>query len=190
MPALNEDSSASELKTMTLRFWASLILTLPVVFLAMISAHSPSSRATPELLLTTPVVFGGGWSFFQRAWRSILNRSLNMFTLIALGTGAAYLYSLVAFFYSSPLPLHFESAAVITTLVLLGQVLELRARAKTSSALKELLALAPSFARVIRDGTEIDILRESIQVGDLIRVRPGEKVSRGWNCRGRRKRCR
>jgi len=176
-PILKEDFSTTELKIMTRRFWASVILTLPVVVLAMVSAHSPSSSATPELLLTTPVVFGAGWSFFQRAWRSILNRSLNMFTLIALGTGAAYLYSLVAFFCSSPLPLYFESAAVITTLVLLGQVLELRARSKTSSALKELLALAPPFARVIRGGTEIDIPRESIQIGDLIRVRPGEKVS-------------
>jgi Cu+-exporting ATPase len=177
MPTLQEDSSSSELKMMTRRFWASVILTLPVVVLAMMSEHSPNSSATLELLLTTPVVFGGGWSFFQRAWRSILNRSLNMFTLIALGTGAAYFYSLVAFFSSSPLPLYFESAAVITTLVLLGQLLELQARSKTSNALKELLALAPPFARVIRGGKELDIPRESIQVGDLIRVRPGEKVA-------------
>jgi len=177
MPAPQEDPAASELTTMRRRFWVSAILTLPVAALAMTTEHPSRSTALAELLFTTPVIFGGGWSFFQRAWRSILNRSLYMFTLIALGTGAAYLYSLAAFFRSSALPLYFESAAVITTLVLLGQVLELRARSKTSSALKELLALAPGFARAIRGGEDIDIPRESIQIGDLIRVRPGEKVA-------------
>ena len=176
MPTLQDYSTASELTTMTRRFWASFVLTLPVAILAMASEHPSRSAALVELSLTTPIVFGGGWVFFVRAWRSIVNRTLNMFTLIALGTGAAFLYSLVVFFRSSTLPLYFESAAVITTLVLFGQVLELRARSRTSSALKELLSLAPPFARVIRDGMETDIAREDIQVGDLIRVRPGEKV--------------
>jgi len=177
MPASHEDSTASELTVMTRRFWISLILSVPVAMLAMTSEHPSHSTALAEFLLTTPVIFGGGWSFFQRAWRSIMNRSLNMFTLIALGTGAAYGYSLTAFFRSSALPLYFESAAVITTLVLLGQVLELRARSKTSSALKELLELVPPTARVIRGGQEIDLPGEKIQIGDLIRVRPGEKVA-------------
>jgi Cu+-exporting ATPase len=176
MPVLQEGSTAPELTTMTRRFWVSAALTLPVMILAMASEHPSRSTALVELIIVTPVVFGGGWVFFVRAWSSIVNRSLNMFSLIALGTGAAYLYSVAAFFRSPALPLYFESAAVITTLVLLGQVLELKARAGTSSALKELLSLAPPFARVVRAGEESDIPREDIRVGDLLRVRPGEKV--------------
>jgi len=181
MPVLQEDSTLSELRTMTRRFWTSVVLSLPVAVLSMVSEHPSRPMALTELLFATPVIFGGGWTFLERAWRSILNRSLNMFTLVALGTGAAYFYSLTVLLQApvgAPIPpLYFESATVITTLVLLGQVLELRARSKTSSALRELWELAPPFARVIRGGEEIDIPRESIQIGDLIRARPGEKVA-------------
>ncbi len=120
----------------------------------------------------------GGWPFFERAWASIVHRSLNMFTLIAMGTGAAYLYSLSAVALAkADLPLYFESAAVITVLVLLGQVLELRARAHTSSALRELLDLTPRFARIIQNGEpEKDIPVQDVEVGDILRVRPGEKI--------------
>ncbi len=130
----------------------------------------------------------GGWPFFERGWLSVKNRSLNMFTLIALGTGAAYLYSVLALLFPSAIPasfrnmagelaVYFEPAAVIVTLVLLGQVLELRARSQTSSAIKSLLGLAPKTARVIRaSGNEEDISLDQVQVGDRLRVRPGEKV--------------
>ena len=128
-----------------------------------------------ELLLATPVVVWGGWPFFQRGWASLVNRHLNMFTLIALGTGASYLFSVVALFVPG-WPLYFEPAAVITTLVLLGQVLELRARSRTTSALRALLGLRPKTARVIEGTHEHDLALEEIQVGDLLRVRPGEKV--------------
>ena len=140
------------------------------------------------LILATPVVLWAGWPFFQRGWASIVNRSLNMFTLIALGTGAAYLYSVVAVLFPQifpaafrgphgEVPVYFEAAAAITTLVLLGQVLELRARSQTSTAIRSLLKLSPRTARLVRDdGTEIDVPVEHLQVGDLMRVRPGEKV--------------
>jgi Cu+-exporting ATPase len=140
------------------------------------------------LFLATPVVLWAGWPFFERGWMSIVNRSLNMFTLIALGTGAAYLYSLVAVLFPQifpaafrgphgEVPVYFEAAAAITTLVLLGQVLELRARSQTSTAIRSLLKLSPRTARLVRDdGTEIDVPVEHLQVGDLMRVRPGEKV--------------
>ena len=141
-----------------------------------------------QLLLTTPVVVWGGWPFFQRGWASLVNRSLNMFTLIALGTGTAYLYSVIAVLFpdifppafrliGGEVPVYFEAAAVITALVLLGQVLELRARSRTSSAIRALLKLSPKTARLVRaDGTEIDIPVEHIAVGDILRVRPGEKI--------------
>src|SRR5205823_8072376 len=141
-----------------------------------------------ELLHATPVVLWGGWPFFQRGWSSIVNRSTNMFTLIALGTGAAYVYSVAAtltpgFFPASfremdGMPaVYFEAAAAITTLVLLGQVLELRARSRTSSAIRALLDLSPKTARVLRnDGSEHDIPLEQVKPGDRLRVRPGEKV--------------
>jgi Cu+-exporting ATPase len=140
------------------------------------------------LFLATPVVLWAGWPFFERGWTSIVNRSLNMFTLIALGTGAAYLYSVVAVLFPQifpaafrgphgEVPVYFEAAAAITTLVLLGQVLELRARSQTSTAIRSLLKLSPRTARLVRDdGTEIDVPVEHLQVGDLMRVRPGEKV--------------
>jgi Cu+-exporting ATPase len=141
-----------------------------------------------EFLLASPVVLWGGFPFFQRGWASIVNRSLNMFTLIALGTGTAYIYSVVAVIFPNifppsfqtmrgAVPVYFEAAAAITTLVLLGQVLELRARSRTSSAIRALLNLSPKFARLVRtDGTEIDVPVEHLQPGDSLRVRPGERV--------------
>ena len=140
------------------------------------------------MLLATPVVLWAGWFFFERGWASIVNRSLNMFTLIALGTGTAYVYSVIAVLFpqifpdsfrvmGGGVPVYFEAAAAITTLVLLGQVLELRARSRTSTAIRSLLKLSPKSARLVRaDGTEIDVPVEHIAVGDLLRVRPGEKV--------------
>jgi Cu+-exporting ATPase len=186
-----------ELVDMTRRFWMSLVLTAPIFFLTMseMLPGQPLQRLISgwvlrwdQLLLATPVVLWGGWPFFQRGWMSIVNRSLNMFTLIAIGTGTAYGYSVVAALFPDIFPasfrahsgevaIYFEAAAVITTLVLLGQVLELRARSQTSSAIKALLGLAPKTARVLRDdGSEEDIPLDRVQVGDRLRVRPGEKI--------------
>jgi Cu+-exporting ATPase len=191
------DEENPELVSMTRRFRAGVALTIPVLILGMsdLIPGQPLQRilsmraiAWLELILATPVVIWGGWSFFQRGWASIVNRSLNMFTLIALGTGTAYAYSIVAVlfpglfptsFQSMPgqVPLYFEAAAAITTLVLLGQVLELRARSRTSSAIRALLKLSPKSARLVRtDGTEMDVPVEHIQPGDLLRVRANEKV--------------
>ena len=186
-----------ELADMTRRFWISTVLTLPILLL-MVSEMIPSDPikhwlgSGPSLwlqfVLATPVVLWGGWPFFERGWLSVRNRSLNMFTLIALGTGAAYLYSVFALLFPAAIPpsfrnmagelaVYFEPAAVIVTLVLLGQVLELRARSRTSSAIKSLLGLAPKTARVIRpDGAEQDIPLDQVQIGDRLRIRPGEKV--------------
>jgi P-type Cu+ transporter len=186
-----------ELSEMSRRFWISVALTIPVLVLGM-SDMLPgqplqrflSMRAIGwiELLLATPVVLWGGLPFFQRGWVSIVNRSLNMFTLIALGTGTAYIYSVIAVIFpnifphsfqtmSGAVPVYFEAAAAITTLVLIGQVLELRARSRTSSAIRALLNLSPKFARLVRaDGTEIDVPVEHLQPGDTLRVRPGERV--------------
>jgi P-type Cu+ transporter len=192
-----EEAENPELKDMKRRFWVSLALAVPVLLLAMseMMPGQPLQHAlTPRLItwlqfvLATPVVLWGGWPFFQRGWASIVNRSLNMFTLIALGTGAAWLYSVIATFFPDIFPasfrghggevaVYFEAAAVITTLVLLGQVLELRARSQTSSAIKLLLGLAPKIARIVREnGSEEDIPLDRVQPGDLLRVRPGEKV--------------
>lgn len=185
-----------ELVDMTRRFWASFALTTPLFLLAMaemfldrpLQILSPRTLAWIQLVLATPVVVWGGWPFFQRGWLSIVNRSLNMFTLIAIGTGTAYLYSVVAALVPHLFPpsfhghhgevaLYFEAAAVITTLVLLGQVLELRARGHTTSAIRSLLSLAPKTARLLRDdGTETDVPLAAVQPGDRLRVRPGEKV--------------
>src|ERR1700678_3284954 len=186
-----------ELVSMTRRFWTSVALTVPILALAMSDVIpgqplqnilSPRAIGWIELILATPVVLWAGWPFFERGWASIVNRSLNMFTLIALGTGAAYLYSVVAVLFPQifpaafrgphgEVPVYFEAAAAITTLVLLGQVLELRARSQTSTAIRSLLKLSPRTARLVRDdGTEIDVPVEHLQVGDLMRVRPGEKV--------------
>jgi len=185
-----------ELREMTRRFWISLALTLPLLGIAMADMlpGMPVQHALPggwlpwiELLLATPVVLWGGWPFFQRGWSSVVNRSTNMFTLIALGTGAAYVYSVAAtltpgFFPASfremdGMPaVYFEAAAAITTLVLLGQVLELRARSRTGAAIRALLDLTPKTARILRDGSEQDIPLEQVQPGDRLRVRPGEKI--------------
>ena len=192
-----ETEANPELRDMTHRFWLSLILTAPLFVLAM-AEMIPGQPLQPlfsarllrwvQLLLATPVVLWGGWPFFQRGWLSIVNRSLNMFTLITIGTGTAYGYSVIATLFPDIFPdsfrthdgevaVYFEAAAVITTLVLLGQVLELRARSQTSSAIKALLGLAPKTARVIHDdGSEEDISLDRVQVGDRLRVRPGEKV--------------
>ena len=187
-----------ELVDMTRRFWISLVLAVPLVILAMTEMipGQPVQRMLGanlipwiQLVLATPVVLWGGWPFFQRGWASIVNRSLNMFTLIALGTGTAYVYSSVATLLPGIFPdsfrgpeggvaVYFEAAAVITVLVLLGQVLELRARSQTSSAIKALLGLAPSTARVLRDdGKEEDVALELVRPGDRVRIRPGEKVA-------------
>jgi Cu+-exporting ATPase len=192
-----EEEKNPELALMARRFWISLALTAPVLFLAMsvMLPGSPLEHAVPthllpwvEFVFTTPVVLWGGWPFFQRGWASLVSRRLNMFTLIATGTGTAYLYSIVATLFpqafpesfrlpSGEVPVYFEAAAVITTLVLLGQVLELRARSRTSSALKALLGLAPKTARLLRDdGSEEDVPLDRVHTGDRLRVRPGEKV--------------
>ncbi|HWS12152.1 MAG TPA: heavy metal translocating P-type ATPase [Rhodocyclaceae bacterium] len=188
-------SPSPELRDMTRRTLIGAVLTLPLLVLAM-GAHLPAvgafahSPRAPwvELLLATPVVLWGGWPFFVRGLASLKNRSLNMFTLIGLGTGAAYVYSVVAVLAPQLFPpemrdaqgrvgLYFEAAAVIVVLVLLGQVLELRARERTGSAIRALLDLAPKTARRIgADGAEQDIPLEQVQVGDRLRVRPGERV--------------
>ena len=186
-----------ELAQMRRRFWISVALTVPILAL-MVSEFIPGDPfrqligAGPALwlqfVLATPVVLWGGWPFFQRGWASVINRRLNMFTLIGLGTGASYAYSVFALLFPGAIPasfrnmagelaVYFEPAAVIVTLVLLGQVLELRARSETSSALKALLGLAPKTARILRDdGREEDIPLDQVQVGDRLRVRPGEKI--------------
>src|SRR4029450_9306877 len=182
---------------MTRRFWVGVVLSAPIALLAMsdIIPGQPLQRiVSPQLLnwlqlvLATPVVLWGGWPFFQRGWASIVNRSLNMFTLIAIGVGTAYFYGVVATLFPHLFPesfrghsgevgVYFDAAAVMTTLVLLGQVLELCARSKTSKAIKALLGLAPKTARLIRDdGTEVDVPLERVKPGDRLRVRPGEKV--------------
>jgi P-type Cu+ transporter len=193
MPAV-EDGPNAELVEMTRRFWISLIVGLPLFVLEMghMLAHwqpLPSLWANGvQLVLGTIVVLYGGWPFFQRAWASLLARSPNMFTLIALGVAAAYLYSVAAVLAPEAFPegfraadgsvmTYFESAAAIVVLVLLGQVLELRARSRTSAALRRLLGLAPRTARVVRDGgREDDVPLDHVQRGDRLRIRPGEKV--------------
>lgn len=185
-----------ELIDMTRRFWASLALTAPLLAL-MVSEFFPSMPLQKllgasavswiQFVMAAPVVVWAGWPFFDRGWMSIRNRSLNMFTLIAIGTGAAFGYSLIALLFPSAIPesfyshgvvpVYFEPAAVIITLVLLGQVLELRARSQTSSAIKGLLGMAPKTARLLRDGgSEEDVSLEKVSIGDRLRVRPGEKV--------------
>lgn len=182
-----------ELKEMTLRFWVGLLLTFPILFLTMVGPLFSFSFSTPmsvwiQAALATPIVLWGGWPFFTRGYSSIINRNLNMFTLISIGVGAAYLYSMIAAFWPSifppsfqekgnQIPVYFEAASVITVLVLLGQVLELRARDRTSHAIRALLNLAPKTARIIlADKSEKDIPLEEVKKGDTLRVRPGEKV--------------
>src|SRR5713101_5064229 len=191
-----EEEENPELRNMTRRFWVSTVLTLPLLASVMGDMlpgqplrHlvSPRVAAWAQLVLATPVVLWGGWPFFVRGWQSLVHRSLNMFTLIALGTGLAYAYSVAATLAPGLFPaafrmhgevgLYFEAAAVITVLVLLGQVLELRARSQTSGAIRALLGLAPRTARRVRaDGGEEDVALDAVQVGDRLRVRPGEKV--------------
>ena len=191
------DEENTELADMTRRLWVSVILTAPLLALVMsdMLPGAPLRHVVPhawmpwiQLVLASPVVLWGGWPFFERGWASVVNRSLNMFTLIALGVGAAYVYSIVATVAPGLFPtsfrshggeigLYYEAAAIITALVLLGQVLELRARSQTSSAIKALLGLAPKTARRIgAGGTEHDVPIEHVQPGDLLRVRPGEKI--------------
>jgi len=186
-----------ELRDMTRRFWISVVLTAPLLIIAMADMlpGMPVQHALPagwlswlELLLATPVVLWAGWSFFERGWTSIVNRSTNMFTLIGMGTGVAYLYSLIATVFPQLFPasfrgmsgkpdVYFEAAAAITTLVLLGQVLELRARSRTGAAIRDLLDLAPKTARLLHDnGREEDIPLERVSPGNRLRVRPGEKI--------------
>ena len=190
-----DEGPNQELVDMTRRFWVSLALTVPVLALAMgemlapplVAALGPTAWLWSQLILSTPVVLWGGWPFFARGWQSLVTRNLNMFTLIALGTGAAFAFSVLAVLFPDALPhamrhggvppLYFEAAAAITTLVLLGQVLELRARGATSGAIRALLGLQPKTARRLReDGSEEDVSLERVGVGDRLRVRPGERV--------------
>ena len=190
-----DDAPSPELRDMTLRFWVGTALAAPVFILEM-TAHlvdlhgvlSGQALNWIQLVLATPVVLWAGWPFFQRGAASVVNRSLNMFTLIAMGIGVAWLYSMLAtlvpdIFPSSmrgmdgAVPVYFEAAAVITVLALLGQVLELRAREQTSGAMKALLGLAPKTARRIRpDGSDEEVEVDAVMVGDHLRIRPGEKV--------------
>ena len=193
-----DDTPDPELIDMTRRFWISTALTIPVFLLAMTemipsfrsqNLISPKTILWIQFVLATPVVLWGGLPFFERGWASVKNKSPNMFTLIAIGTGAAYLFSLVALFFPDLFPpsmrdahtgliaVYFESAAVIITLVLLGQVLELRARSQTSSAIKELLGLAPKTAHIVfDDGTESEVDLTDLQIGAKLRVKANEKI--------------
>ena len=190
-----DSGESHEYKDMRRRFWIALVLTLPVFALEM-GGHvlglkhlvSPQVSVWVQMILATPVVLWCGWPFFERGWQSLKTRHLNMFTLIAMGTGVAWGYSMVAALLPGAFPetfrtsdgivaIYFEAAAVITTLVLLGQVLELKAREQTGSAIRALLRLAPETAhRLEPDGSEEEVSLDQIQVGDLLRVRPGEKI--------------
>ena len=191
-----EEAPNHELADMTRRFWWALALTTPILAF-MVSEFLPGQPLQRlvtmrvvtwiELVLATPVVLWGGWPFFQRGWASIVSRHLNMFTLIALGVGAAFVFSLAgtiapglfpdSFRVHGQVAVYFEPAAVIVVLVLLGQVLELRARSRTSAAIRGLLGLAPKMARTVGpDGIEREIPLEHVHVGDRLRVRPGERV--------------
>jgi len=194
---VEDEKDDHELRDMNRRFWVSTVFTLPVLISAMGAEFwaeainrwiDPVSRQLLELALSAPVVLWGGWVFFIRAVQSVINRHLNMFTLIGLGISIAWGYSAVATIFpqifprevfneAGVVPVYFEAAAVITTLILLGQVLELRARSKTNAAIKLLLGLAPKTARLVReDGAEEDIPLEHVQVGNVLRIRPGEKI--------------
>lgn len=191
------EEDTSELDYMTRRFWVSTLLAIPVFFSAMAAEFwpeavaqiiPPHTRQWLELVLATPVVLWGGWVFYVRCWQSLVTRNLNMFTLIGIGVAVAWIYSVSGtvfpgifpesvFNEMGVVPVYFEAAAVITALVLLGQVLELRARSQTNAAIKLLLGLAPKTARIVREnGAEEDIPMGHVKVGDILRVRPGEKV--------------
>jgi Cu+-exporting ATPase len=192
-----EDETNPELAEMSRRLWVSVALGLPVFLIGMsdLIPGEPLQKLIPlsvltwiQLLLASPVVLWGAWPFFVRGWQSIVSRNLNMFTLIALGVGVAYIFSVVATMFpevfphsfrghGGTVPVYFEAAAVITTLVLLGQVLELRARSRTGAAIKALLGLAPKTARLVgENGSEEDVALDQVREGDLLRVRPGEKI--------------
>ena len=190
---LEVEEDTSDLDDMTRRFWVSAVLALPVFVLAMITDLFPATLPLKaiqwvEFALATPVVLWGGWPFFVRGWQSVLSWNLNMFTLIGLGVSVAWAYSVVALLFpqifppnmqheGGTVPVYFEAAAVITALVLLGQVLELRARSRTNAAIKLLLGLVPKTARIVRgDGSEQDIPLEQVQPGDVLRIHPGEKI--------------
>jgi len=190
------DEENPELKSMTRRLWVSSLLTIPLVIFAM-ARHAPGVNLPDllmnwavwiELALATPVVLWGGWPFFERAWTSVVLRHLNMFTLIGLGVAVSYIYSVIATVFPNLFPesfrdehgqagVYFEAAAAIVALVLLGQVMELRARSRTGAAIRALLGLSPKTARRIEaNGSEIDVPLEEVKVGDRLRVRPGEKI--------------
>src|SRR5581483_5904716 len=172
-----EDEANPELDDMTRRFWVALAFTVPLLVMSMAGMFAMSWK-TPNwlaLLLATPVVLWCGWPIFERAWASVRHRSPNMFTLIGLGAGAAFVYSLAATFTGAR-DVYFEPAAAIVALVLLGQVLELRARSRTGQALRALLSLAPKTARLVVNGREADIALDLVRAGDMLRVRPGEKT--------------
>src|SRR6267378_46504 len=193
-----EEDKNPELVNMTRRFWICTLLTIPILLVAMsdfMPSMSPLMRLASartwqwfEFILATPVVLWGGWPFFVRGWRSLVTRNLNMFTLIGLGVGVSYVFSVVGTFLPGIFPasfrgeggevaVYFEAAAAITTLVLLGQVMELRARSQTGAAIRALLGLAPKTARLIRDdGSEVDVPLDQVKPGDRLRVRPGEKI--------------
>jgi P-type Cu+ transporter len=192
--AASPETEDPELRDMTRRFFVAVLLGLPVLALAMLpmlgvpleSWIPPHVSLWLQLLGSTPVVLWAGWPFFQRGWQSVVTWNLNMFTLIALGTGAAYVYSAVAVLLPRWIPeafqqhghveVYFEAAAVITALVLLGQVLELRARRRTGNAIRELLSLSPPTARLVSAGEERDIPLDRVKVGGVLRVRPGDKI--------------
>ena len=192
-PVAGGEEENAELRDMTRRFWIGAALTLPVFVLAMahVFPNAPTWIAGDfsrwlQFAFSTPVVIWAGWPFFERGWQSVRNRSLNMFTLIAMGVGVAWLYSAIvmlapdifprSFHRHGKIDIYFEAAAIITVLVLLGQVLELRARSRTGAAIRALLGLAPRTARVVRNAQEVDIPLDEVKRGDIIRVRPGEKI--------------
>src|SRR5216117_4421826 len=191
-----DEEEQKEIRSLSRKFWSALVLTIPLLFIAMghaipgpdIDSIIPKQIGKwIEFALATPVVLWAGGFFFTRAWRSIVNRSLNMFTLIAVGVGAAYFYSAVAVIAPGIFPssfrrhgevdLYFEAAATITTLILLGQLIEAKARTRTGHAIKALLGLAAKTAHRVRDGQEQEIAVDEIQTGDVLRVRPGEKIA-------------
>src|SRR5436189_4147319 len=190
-----DEEEQKEVRSLSRKFWIALVLTIPVLLIAMghaipglhVDAIVPRQIGKwVEFGLTTPLVLWTGGFFFTRAWQSIVNRSLNMFTLIAVGVGAAYVFSAAAVIAPGIFPisfqrhgevdLYFEAAAVITTLILLGQLIEAKARSRTGQAIKVLLGLAAKTAHRVRDGQEEEIQVDEIQKGDVLRVRPGEKV--------------
>lgn len=187
------ETDDTEYKDMLRRFWIGLALTLPVFILAMGGMFPTFDSIVPinvshwlQFLLSTPVVLWAGRPFFERGWQSLINRHLNMFSLISLGVGVSYLYSIIALFFpqafpqaflhQDAIPLYFESAAVITVLVLLGQVLELKARSQTGHAIQALLGKAAKSARIIINGEEKEIPADQVKVGDHLRIRPGDKI--------------